>query len=76
MSQPGTQPGPESLYDPDLTQWLQLAGEYIGHVRPADERVGWVMFLFDQVKPFMPEGEYREFVAAVAQALHDRNAQA
>lgn len=27
----------EKLYDQNLTQWLQLSGEYIGRVRPADE---------------------------------------
>ena len=42
-----------NLYDPDLTQWLQLSGEYIANVRPAEERSQWVMFLLDEVKAFL-----------------------
>ena len=59
-----------ALYDPDLTQWLQLSGEYIGHVRPANERVDWLLFLFEQIKPFLSEAEYQELLAQVQQALH------
>lgn len=58
-----------NLYDPELTQWLQLSGEYIGHVRPADERVGWILFLFEQIKPFMAAEEYQAFVDDVLKAL-------
>lgn len=46
------------LYDPDLTQWLQLSGEYIGHVRPAEERAGWILFLLDEVKAFLTPDEF------------------
>lgn len=58
-----------TLYDPDLTQWLQLSGEYIGRVRPADERVAWVMFLFEQIKPFVTPEEYQAFLASVQEAI-------
>ncbi len=58
-----------NLYDPDLTQWLQLSGEYIGHVRPAGERSAWVMFLFEQIKPFLSAEEYQALVSEVGQAL-------
>ena len=58
-----------TLYDPDLTQWLQLSGEYIGRVRPANERVDWLLFLFEQIKPFLSEAEYQELLAQVQQAL-------
>jgi|GEM_PF-1852821 len=57
------------LYDPDLTQWLQLSGEYIGRVRPAAERVDWMLFLCEQIKPFLPPEEYRQFLGEVQQAL-------
>ena len=32
----------EKLYDQNLTQWLQLSGEYIGRVRPVTSVLpGW-----------------------------------
>ncbi|MBE2240435.1 MAG: hypothetical protein IAE81_21790 [Caldilineaceae bacterium] len=58
-----------TLYDPDLTQWLQLSGEYIGRVRPANERVDWIMFLFEQIKPFISQEEYQKLLAEVRAAL-------
>ena len=57
------------LYDPELTQWLQLSGEYIGRVRPADERVDWILFLFEQIKPFVSTEEYQALLDAVQTAL-------
>lgn len=57
------------LYDPDLTQWLQLSGEYIGRVRPADERVDWILFLFEQIKPFVSAEEYQALLDSVQTAL-------
>lgn len=57
------------LYDPELTQWLQLSGEYIGRVRPADERVDWILFLFEQIKPFVAAEEYQALLDAVQTAL-------
>ena len=53
------------LYDPDLTQWLQLSGEYIGHLRPAEERADWILFLTDEVKAFLPPDEYSAFLREV-----------
>jgi hypothetical protein len=58
-----------TLYDPDLTQWLQLSGEYIGRVRPPTERVDWVLFFFDQIKPFLSEAEYQQLLVDVQKAL-------
>ncbi|HHY57996.1 MAG TPA: hypothetical protein GYA08_21475 [Chloroflexi bacterium] len=58
-----------NLYDPDLTQWLQLSGEYIGRVRPAAERVEWILFFFEQIKPFVSAEEYRALLDAVQAAL-------
>lgn len=58
-----------TLYDPDLTQWLQRSGEYIGRVRPVDERTRWVMFLFEQIKPFLAPEEYQAFLASVQEAI-------
>ncbi len=58
-----------TLYDPDLTQWLQLSGEYIARIRPAAERADWVLFLFEQIKPFLSEAEYQELLAQVQQAI-------
>ena len=46
------------LYDQNLTQWLQLSGEYIGRVRPANERADWIMFLFEQIQPFVDPPDF------------------
>ncbi len=62
-----------NLYDPDLTQWLQLSGEYIGHVRPANERSAWIMFLFEQIQPFLTAEEYQALVSEVALALEEQS---
>ena len=58
-----------NLYDPELTQWLQRSGEYIGRVRPADERVDWILFLFEQIKPFVSTEEYQALLDAIQTAL-------
>ena len=58
-----------NLYDPELTQWLQLSGEYIGRVRPAAERVDWILFLFEQIKPFVSAEEYQALLDDVQTAL-------
>ena len=50
------------LYDPDLTRWLQLSGETIGRIRPAEERVGWVLFLSDEMKAFLTPEEYADLL--------------
>jgi hypothetical protein len=47
-----------NLYDPDLTQWLQLSGEYIARVRPAEERTDWIRFLLAEIKAQLPPEEY------------------
>lgn len=57
------------LYDPDLTSWLQLSGEYIGRVRPAAERVEWIIFFFEQIKPFLSKEEYQALLDAVQTAF-------
>jgi hypothetical protein len=64
-----------NLYDPDLTQWLQLSGEYIGRVRPAGERSAWILFLFEQIKPFLSSEEYQALVSEVGQTLERQSHQ-
>ena len=64
------------LYDPDLTQWLQHSGEYIGRLRPADERADWILFLVDEVKAAMsgaPE-DYARLLDEVQQGIAARQA--
>ena len=60
------------LYDPDLTQWLQNSGEYIGHIRPANERSDWVLFLIDETKPFLTPAEYRSLLEELQRDLDAR----
>lgn len=47
-----------TVYHPDLTNWLQLSGQYIVQNQPVEERVPWVLFLLDEMKQFMPPEEY------------------
>ena len=51
------------LYHPDVTQWLQLSGQYIAQNLPREERVPWILFLIDEMKQFMPEDEYLAMLA-------------
>lgn len=60
------------LYDPDLIQWLQLSGEYIGRLRPAEERAEWILFLVDEVKAFLTPEDYACFVEEVQAGLAAR----
>ena len=60
------------LYDQNLVQWLQFSGEYIGRVRPADERTAWIMFLLDQVQPFLTAKEYSALLSEVQASIQDR----
>jgi hypothetical protein len=64
----------EKLYDQNLTQWLQLSGEYIGRVRPSDERVAWMEFLLDEIRPFVPPAEYDQFLGELQTAIGKRRA--
>ena len=57
------------LYDAEVTPLLQNAGEYIARLRPANERVAWVMFLVDQIKPFLTEDEFDEFLRDLRTAV-------
>ena len=57
------------LYDPDLTQWLQLSGEYIAGVRPVDERADWVLFLLAEIKAQLPQEEYVELLGELATTI-------
>jgi hypothetical protein len=67
-------PSVESLYDENLTQWLQLSGEYIARVRPPEERVPWVLFLLQEVRPFVPPEEYSAFLRQLQQEIGERAA--
>ena len=62
----------ENLYHPDLTQWLQLSGEYIVQNRPRDERVPWILFLIDEMKQFLPEEEYQTMLEGLQAELSTR----
>jgi hypothetical protein len=64
-----------ALYDQNLTQWLQLSGEYIGRVRPSDERVAWMQFLLDEIRQFVPTVEYDTFLGELQQAIAERRVQ-
>jgi hypothetical protein len=64
----------EKLYDQNLTQWLQLSGEYIGRVRPSDERVAWMEFLLDEIRQFVPPAEYAGFLEELQAAIAKRRA--
>jgi hypothetical protein len=57
------------LYDAEVTPLLQNAGEYIGRGVPADKRVDWMLFLIDQIKPFLTEAEFADFVREFREAL-------
>ena len=57
------------LYDPDLTQWLQLSGEYIAKVRPAEERIDWIMFLLAEIKAFLSADEYAALLSGFQSAV-------
>jgi hypothetical protein len=66
---------PEGLYDQNLTQWLQLSGEYIGRVRPPNERVAWLEFLLSEIRQFVPPAEYKAFLDELQAALAVRRAE-
>ena len=57
------------LYDVEVTPLLQNAGEYIARLRPANERVAWIMFLVDQIKPFLTEDEFDAFLRDLHNAV-------
>jgi hypothetical protein len=65
-------PNAGALYDQNLTQWLQLSGEYIGRVRPSDERVAWMQFLLDEIRQFVPPAEYDRFLSELQLAIAER----
>jgi hypothetical protein len=67
--------GAEPLYDQNLTQWLQQSGEYIGRVRPSEERVAWLQFLLDEIGQFVPAAEYDAFLGELQQVIAERRAQ-
>jgi hypothetical protein len=62
------------LYDVEVTPLLQNAGEYIGRGVPAEQRVAWMLFLLDQIKPFLTDAEFAAFVAELSAALDRRAA--
>ena len=60
------------LYDVEVTPLLQNAGEYIGRGVPADKRIDWMMFLIDQIQPFLTEAEFAAFMRDLREALARR----
>ena len=63
------------LYDHQLTEWLQNSGEYIARLRPADERTAWILFLLDQIKPFLTQEEYGSFLDELKVAVEEQSIQ-
>lgn len=52
------------FYEPDLIQWLQLSGEYIGRMDDhSDMRADWILFLVDEVKGFISVEENQAMLA-------------
>ena len=62
----------KELYDPELTQWLQHSGEYIGRLRPAEERTGWILFLVEEVHNFLEPDEYVALLRDLQKAIGER----
>jgi hypothetical protein len=56
-------------YDNQLIQWLQLSGEYIGGSHTAEDRAGWILFLLEQVKPFVTAEEYNALLNELQQRI-------
>ena len=64
----------KELYDHQLTEWLQLSGEYIARIRPDDERCAWIMFLLEQIKPFLSAAEYAQLLGEIKAAIDEQGA--
>ena len=61
-----------ALYDVELTPLLQNAGEYIVRLRPAEERIDWMIFLVDQIQPFLSAEEFDSFLHDLQRAVAAR----
>lgn len=61
-----------TLYDHNLTPWLQTAGQYIIQERPAAERVLWVMELLDEMRQFLNDDEYIALLRDVGAVIDER----
>lgn len=61
-----------NLYHPDVTQWLQLSGQYIVQNLPREERVPWILFLMDEMKQFMAEEDYTAMLDELQDELQTR----
>ena len=60
------------LYDPDLTQWLQLSGQNIVQNRPAEERIPWILFLLDEMNAFLTPAEQAALLVDLQDELQAR----
>lgn len=60
------------LYDVELTPLIQNVGEYVGRAVAPETRVEWMMFLIDEIKPFLGEEEFAAFVRDLRAALGER----
>jgi hypothetical protein len=61
-----------TLYDHNLTPWLQQAGQYIVLERPEEERAEWVLALLDEMEQHLSPEEYAALLRAVAAELGRR----
>lgn len=59
------------FYEPDLIQWLQLSGEYIGRMddHPLTDKADWILFLVDEVKGFVSTEEYLAILDYLAETV-------
>jgi hypothetical protein len=64
-----------TLYDPNLTPWLQQAGQYIVLERPAEERAEWVLALFEEMQQHLSPEEYAALLQQVGVELGRRLAE-
>lgn len=61
-----------TLYDHNLTPWLQTAGQYIIQERPANERVLWVLELLNEMRQFLNDEEYAALLREVGAVIEER----
>lgn len=62
----------EELYDTNLVQWLQLSGEHIVQIRPANERVLWVEFLIKEVESLLSPEDANALLAELRAVINHR----
>lgn len=61
-----------TLYDHNLTPWLQLSGQYIVQERPANERAQWVLELLNEIQQFLSPEEFAALLREVGTEIGQR----